>query len=96
VVSGREKVNQMREEGEIKFMRWMGELRKDLQAQFEISLRSIKERSEVEGGSSSQLRQRRLDEVTNRCPTALCPLLHSYVSPSLPFMRLGIWMKYEQ
>jgi hypothetical protein len=67
VKSNRDRLGKQREEGETNILRRTNELRKELQSQFDMQVRLLREKGEVEESSGSALYQRRLDEVANRC-----------------------------
>lgn len=64
--SNRDKLSKQREEGETNILRRTNDLRKELQSQFDLQVRLLREKSEVEDSSGAVLYQRRLDEVANR------------------------------
>ncbi|CAE7651361.1 unnamed protein product, partial [Symbiodinium microadriaticum] len=66
VKSNRERINKLREEGEVALVRKTNELRRELQSQLETSVKLLRERSEAEESSSAAMSQRRLEEVANR------------------------------
>lgn len=72
VTAGREKVNRMREEGELRIVRRSNEMRKELQARFEVRMKSLTDRSDLGESTVHTTHEKRVQQAAQR-----------YLSPAL-------------
>lgn len=66
VITGREKVNRIREEGEMRILRRSNELRRELQNRFELRMKSVNERVEMNETNINTTHEKRIQQAAHR------------------------------